>query len=42
MKHTLTYQKEPHGKIDLSFRAVNGETLDESECQAVPPFKRTY
>lgn len=42
MKHTLTYQKEAHGKIDLSYRAVEANTLDESECKAVPPFKRTY
>ncbi|KAI0194554.1 hypothetical protein F4808DRAFT_453048 [Astrocystis sublimbata] len=42
MKHTLTYQKTPHGKVDLTYRKVIGTTLDESECKAVPPFKRTY
>jgi succinate dehydrogenase (ubiquinone) flavoprotein subunit len=42
MKHTLTWQKKPHGKVDLSYRAVTGTTLDEAECKAVPPFKRTY
>ncbi|KAJ5118681.1 succinate dehydrogenase flavoprotein subunit [Penicillium atrosanguineum] len=42
MKHTLTWQKEAHGKVDLSYRAVEANTLDESECKAVPPFKRTY
>ncbi|KAI0102882.1 hypothetical protein GGR51DRAFT_550170 [Nemania sp. FL0031] len=42
MKHTLTFQKKPHGKIDLTYRKVTGTTLDESECKAVPPFKRTY
>ncbi|KAI0863349.1 succinate flavoprotein subunit [Xylaria cubensis] len=42
MKHTLTFQKKPHGQVDLSYRKVTGTTLDESECKAVPPFKRTY
>lgn len=42
MKHTLTYQKDPHGEVDLTYRAVVENTLDENECKAVPPFKRTY
>lgn len=42
MKHTLTYQKQPHGKVDLTYRAVNPNTLDANECKPVPPFKRTY
>ncbi|KAI1764784.1 succinate flavoprotein subunit [Hypoxylon sp. FL1150] len=42
MKHTLTFQKKPHGKVDLGYRRVIGTTLDENECKAVPPFKRTY
>jgi succinate dehydrogenase (ubiquinone) flavoprotein subunit len=42
MMHTLTFQKKPHGKVDLSYRSVVGTTLDEKECPAVPPFKRTY
>jgi hypothetical protein len=42
MKHTLSWQKKPHGKVDLSYRAVVGTTLDEKECAAVPPFKRVY
>lgn len=42
MKHTLSFQKEPHGKVELGFRGVIGHTLDESECKAVPPFKRVY
>ncbi len=42
MKHTLTYQKSPQGKVDLGYRAVVGHTLDENECKAVPPFKRVY
>lgn len=39
MKHSLTFQKTPHGKVDLSYRRVVGTTLDENECAAVPPFK---
>jgi succinate dehydrogenase (ubiquinone) flavoprotein subunit len=42
MKHTLSWQKTPHGKVELGYRAVVGHTLDENECKAVPPFKRTY
>lgn len=42
MKHTLSFQREPHGKVDLSYRKVIGHTLDEAECKAVPPFKRVY
>ncbi|KAI9776585.1 MAG: succinate dehydrogenase flavoprotein subunit [Geoglossum umbratile] len=42
MKHTLTFQKEPHGKVGMAYRAVTGTTLDENECKAVPPFKREY
>ncbi|KAI1459037.1 succinate flavoprotein subunit [Annulohypoxylon moriforme] len=42
MKHTLSFQKKPHGKVELGYRRVIGTTLDENECKAVPPFKRTY
>ncbi|USP77285.1 putative succinate dehydrogenase [ubiquinone] flavoprotein subunit, mitochondrial [Curvularia clavata] len=42
MKHTLSWQKQPHGETKLGYRAVTGTTLDEAECKAVPPFKRTY
>lgn len=42
MKHTLSFQKQPHGKVDLGYRSVIGTTLDENECKAVPPFKRVY
>jgi len=30
MKHTLSWQKEQRGKVDLKYRAVVGNTLDES------------
>jgi succinate dehydrogenase (ubiquinone) flavoprotein subunit len=42
MKHTLSFQKEPHGEVELSYRKVIATTLDEAECKAVPPFKRVY
>ncbi|OQU93906.1 hypothetical protein CLAIMM_00355 [Cladophialophora immunda] len=42
MKHTLSWQKTPHGKVELGYRAVTSHTLDENECKSVPPFKRTY
>jgi succinate dehydrogenase (ubiquinone) flavoprotein subunit len=42
MKHTLTFQKTPHGKVELGYRAVVGTTLDEAECKPVLPFKRVY
>lgn len=42
MKHTLTWQKQPHGKVDIGYRGVIMNTLDEQECKAIPPFKRTY
>lgn len=42
MKHTLTWQKSPHSKVELGYRSVEAGTLDESECKPVPPFKRTY
>jgi succinate dehydrogenase (ubiquinone) flavoprotein subunit len=42
MKHTLSWQKQPQGDVDLSYRRVIGTTLDENECKAVPPFKRVY
>lgn len=42
MKHTLSWQKKPHSKVELGYREVTSHTLDENECKAVPPFKRTY
>ena len=43
MKHTLTFQRDPSSPdVEIKYRNVIGTTLDESECKAVPPFKRTY
>lgn len=42
MKHSLTWQKQPQSKVDIGYRGVVMNTLDEEECHAIPPFKRTY
>ena len=43
MKHTLTFQRDPSKPdVEIRYRNVIGTTLDENECKAVPPFKRTY
>lgn len=43
MKHTLSFQHDIESpKVDLQYREVIATTLDEAECKAVPPFKRTY
>lgn len=43
MKHTLTFQHDVTSPdVEIKYRAVNGATLDENECKAVPPFKRVY
>ena len=42
MKHTLSWQKQAHDKVDIAYRKVIGHTLDENECKAVPPFARKY
>lgn len=42
MRHTLSWFDEESGKVSLKYRNVISDTLDESECKSVPPFKRTY
>lgn len=42
MKHTLTYINPETGKIDIRYRPVISETLDQKEFPTVPPFKRVY
>ncbi|ORX64486.1 flavo protein subunit of succinate dehydrogenase [Linderina pennispora] len=42
MKHTLSYQTEVDRPVELKYRGVMANTLDENECKAVPPFKRVY
>ena len=42
MKHTLTWQKAPQSKVDIGYRGVVMNTLDENECKSIPPFARKY
>eukprot|EP01035_Chromulina_nebulosa_P021930 gene21930-28394_t len=42
MKHTLTYFDTNAGEVSVAYRPIHSKTLDESECQAVPPAKRVY
>ncbi|KAK5167043.1 succinate dehydrogenase flavoprotein subunit [Saxophila tyrrhenica] len=42
MKHTLSWQRREGEAVRLGYRGVVGETLDEGECAAVPPVKRSY
>jgi succinate dehydrogenase (ubiquinone) flavoprotein subunit len=43
MKHTLSFQHDPNSPdVELRYRSVIANTLDEAECKAVPPFKRVY
>ncbi|KAG2342859.1 minor succinate dehydrogenase isozyme, Sdh1p [Suillus weaverae] len=43
MKHTLTWQGDIDSPdVTLKYRGVIDKTLDENECRAIPPFKRTY
>ena len=43
MKHTLTWQRDVNSPdVEIKYREVIAETLDENECKAVPPFKRVY
>ena len=42
MKHTLTWQRREGEDVKVGYRPVVGTTLDEEECPAVPPVKRSY
>lgn len=42
MKHTLAYFDYETGKTSITYRDINNFTLDENECKAVPPAKRSY
>ncbi|KAG6854324.1 succinate dehydrogenase flavoprotein subunit [Blastosporella zonata] len=43
MMHSLTFQRDASSPdIELTYRGVIANTLDENECKAVPPFKRVY
>lgn len=42
MKHTLTWQSREAEEIRVGYRDVVFKTLDQEECAAVPPMKRSY
>lgn len=42
MKHSLTKIDLDTGKVDIDYRRVISETLDEEEFPTVPPMKRVY
>ncbi|ORX99285.1 putative succinate dehydrogenase flavo protein subunit precursor [Clohesyomyces aquaticus] len=42
MKHSLTWQRDVGEDVRWGTRAVQMQTLDESECKSVPPMKRSY
>lgn len=43
MKHTLSSIPDlKSGKVQLEYREVISETLDEKEFPSIPPFKRVY
>lgn len=42
MRHTLSWQQGQNDPVKLGYRGVINTTLDENECKAVPPFKRSY
>jgi len=42
MKHTMAYTNNTDGKVDIKYRAVIHDTLDQEEMKTVPPFKRIY
>lgn len=41
-KHTLTTMDEKTGAVDIKYRPVIDETLDQKECATVPPTIRSY
>lgn len=42
LKHSLTWQKEVGGEVELGSRGVVMGTLDEGECKSVGLMKRSY
>lgn len=43
MKHTLSSIPDlKSGKVELEYREVISETLDQKEFPTIPPFKRVY
>lgn len=42
MKHTLTTCPDPTKEPKITYRDVIHTTLDSSEVETIPPFKRVY
>ncbi len=42
MKHTLAYFDTEKGTTTITYRPNKRYTLDDKECQPVPPAKRVY
>lgn len=42
MKHTISYMASPADKVTIDYRPVHYYTLDEEECNVVPPVARVY
>ncbi|ETI24431.1 succinate dehydrogenase, flavoprotein subunit [Cladophialophora carrionii CBS 160.54] len=42
MRHSLSWQKDTGDEITIGYRDVVFETLDQNECETVPPKKRSY
>ncbi|KAL2867081.1 succinate dehydrogenase flavoprotein subunit [Aspergillus lucknowensis] len=42
LRHSLTWQGDVGGRVEVGYRRVIMETLDEGECRSVAPVKRSY
>jgi succinate dehydrogenase (ubiquinone) flavoprotein subunit len=42
MKHSLSWQTDVGDRIEVGYRSVVFDTLNESECRSVPAKKRSY
>jgi len=42
LKHTLSYENPKTGEIEIGYRPVHLQTLDESEMKSIPPKARVY
>jgi succinate dehydrogenase (ubiquinone) flavoprotein subunit len=42
MKHSLSWQTDVGDRVEVGYRSVVFDTLDESECKSIPAKKRSY
>jgi succinate dehydrogenase (ubiquinone) flavoprotein subunit len=42
MRHSLSWQKDVGATVDIGYRDVQFQTLDQAECKTVPAKKRSY